>query len=48
MLFSDILRDISENYSLGFQDMATPIGEEIVAFHQFVMIYITFIITGVL
>lgn len=48
MWFNDILKDINENFSIGFQDMATPIGEEIVAFHQFVMIYLTFIITGVL
>jgi heme/copper-type cytochrome/quinol oxidase subunit 2 len=38
------IKDIAENYQLGFQDAATPVMEEIVNFHHYVMIYITFIL----
>ncbi len=41
------LFDVAENYQLGFQDAATPVMEEIVAFHHFVMIYLVFIVIGV-
>jgi len=43
-----MLFDIGENFMFGFQDAATPVMEEIIAFHHFVMIYLAFIITGVL
>lgn len=33
---------------LGFQDAASPIMEEIISFHHYVMVYLCFIITGVL
>ena len=39
--------DIAEHYSLGFQEPASPIAEEIITFHHYVMIYLTFIIVGV-
>lgn len=48
MWISNILKDVSENFALGFQDAGSPVMEEIIAFHHYVMIYITFIITGVL
>jgi heme/copper-type cytochrome/quinol oxidase subunit 2 len=38
------IRDIVENYTLSFQDAATPVMEEIVNFHHYVMIYIVFIL----
>jgi cytochrome c oxidase subunit 2 len=36
--------DVTENYQIGFQDAASPVMEEIINFHNYVMIYITFII----
>lgn len=36
--------DVTENYQLGFQDPASPIMEEIINFHNYVMIYMTFIL----
>lgn len=38
------IKDIAENFQLGFQDAATPVMEEIINFHNYVMIYITFIV----
>jgi len=37
-----------ENYMLGFQDAASPTMIEIVKFHNFVMIYLAFIIVSVM
>lgn len=39
--------DIGENYMLGFQDPASPVMEEIIDFHNYVMIYMTFIVIAV-
>ncbi len=36
--------DVAESYQLGFQDSASPVMEGIVDFHNYVMIYIVFII----
>ena len=36
--------DIAEDWQLGFQDSASPVMEEIVNFHNYVMIYLTFIL----
>ncbi len=38
--------DVAEAYQLGFQDSASPVMEGIVDFHNYVMIYIVFIITS--
>jgi len=38
------IKDIAENYQFGFQDAATPVMEEIINFHHYVMIYIAYII----
>jgi|TARA_B100000780_G_C20974033_1_gene388972 heme/copper-type cytochrome/quinol oxidase subunit 2 len=40
--------DVAEALQLGFQDAASPVMEEIVNFHNEVMIYLTFILIGVL
>ena len=40
--------DVSEALQLGFQDPASPVMEEIINFHNEVMIYLTFILIGVL
>lgn len=39
--------DIAEAWQIGFQDPASPIMEEIVNFHHYVMVYLTFILFGV-
>ena len=39
--------DIAENYMLGFQDASSVVMEEIINFHNFVMIYLVFIIVSV-
>lgn len=38
--------DVSETYQLSFQDPASPVMEGIINFHNYVMIYISFIIVG--
>lgn len=40
--------DVVENYMLGFQDAGSIVMEEIINFHNFVMIYLVFIIVAVL
>jgi len=40
--------DVAENYALGFQDAGSMVMEEIINFHNFVMIYLVFIILSVL
>jgi hypothetical protein len=40
--------DVVENYMLGFQDAGSIVMEEIVNFHNFVMIYLVFIIVAVM
>ena len=35
--------DAAINYQLGFQDPSSPVMEEIINFHNYVMIYLTFI-----
>lgn len=47
-LINVMVWDISENFALGFQDAGSPVMEEIIAFHHYVMVYITYIIAGVL
>jgi len=42
------LLDFAENYQLGFQDPASPIMEQIINFHNFTMVYITFVVTLVM
>jgi len=39
---------VPENYQLGFQDPASPVMEGIINFHNYVMIIISFIVTGVI
>ena len=39
--------DVAEAWQLGFQDPASPIMEEIVNFHHYVMVYLTFILFAV-
>lgn len=41
-------RDVSEKYELGFQDAGSEIMGEIINFHNYVMIYIVYILIGVL
>jgi hypothetical protein len=36
--------DVSEAYQFGFQDAASPVMEGITNFHNYVMIYLVFII----
>lgn len=43
-----LLRDVAENYDIGFQDAASPIAEGIVNFHNYVFIYMTFVVILVL
>lgn len=38
--------DVMEPYQLGFQDAASPVMEGIINFHNYVMIYLTFIVVG--
>ena len=38
--------DVTIPYQLGFQDAASPVMEGIINFHNYVMIYLTFIIIG--
>jgi hypothetical protein len=40
--------DVPENYTLGFQDAGSIIMEEIINFHNFVMIYLVFVIIAVM
>lgn len=40
--------DAAEAYALTFQDSASPVAEEIVKFHNYVMIYMTVILFGVM
>jgi hypothetical protein len=40
--------DVVENYMLGFQDSGSVVMEEIINFHNFVMIYLVFIMTSVI
>jgi len=39
--------DVSVNYQLGFQDPASPVMEGIINFHNYIMVIISFIVTGV-
>lgn len=41
-------RDVPEAYQLGFQDPASPVMEEIYNFHNYLMIYLSFVVMGVL
>jgi cytochrome c oxidase subunit 2 len=40
--------DVAESYQFGFQDPASPVMEEIINFHNYMMIYLSFIVMGVL
>lgn len=40
--------DFAQNYQLSFQDPASPVFEEIILFHHYVMIYMSFVLVGVL
>jgi cytochrome c oxidase subunit 2 len=42
------LMDVAEEYQLGFQDAASPIMEGIVNFHNYVFIYMSYVITIVI
>jgi len=37
---------MAEAGQLGFQDPASPIMEEIINFHNYVMVYLSFIVIG--
>ena len=39
--------DVAEKYQMGFQDPSSPAMEEIINFHNYVMIYVAFILIGV-
>lgn len=39
--------DVAENWQLGFQDPSSPVMEEIVNFHNYIFIFLTFILIGV-
>jgi hypothetical protein len=39
--------DVAENYALGFQDAGSIVMEEIINFHNFVMIYLVFVVVAV-
>lgn len=36
--------DVAEDYQIGFQDAASPIMEEIINFHNYVYIYLSYVI----
>lgn len=40
--------DVAQNYQLSFQDPSSPIMEEIINFHNYIMIYLSFIICAIL
>lgn len=40
--------DVAEEYQLGFQDAASPIMEGIINFHNYVYIYLTYVIAVVI
>lgn len=40
--------DIPQNWQLGFQDSASPVMAEIINFHNYAMIFISFIVVGVI
>ncbi len=42
-----MIRDIPEKWQLGFQDPASPVMELIVKFHDYIFVYLCFIIVGV-
>ena len=39
--------DVAETYALGFQDAGSIVMEEIINFHNFVMIYLVFVVVAV-
>lgn len=39
--------DVANNWQLGFQDPASPVMEEIINFHNYIFIFLVFIIIGV-
>lgn len=41
-------QDLAESYQFGFQDPASPVMEEIINFHNYMMIYLSFVVMGVL
>jgi cytochrome c oxidase subunit 2 len=40
--------DIAEDYQIGFQDAASPIMEGIINFHNYIFVYMSFVIALVL
>ena len=40
--------DVAENMALGFQDAGSIVMEEIINFHNFVMIYLVFVVVAVM
>ncbi len=40
--------DVAQNYQVGFQDPSSPVAEEIMNFHHYIFIYLTFIVCAVL
>jgi heme/copper-type cytochrome/quinol oxidase subunit 2 len=47
-MFMLLSGDFAQNYQLSFQDPASPVFEEIILFHHYVMIYMSFVLVGVL
>jgi heme/copper-type cytochrome/quinol oxidase subunit 2 len=47
MRIYELYRDMPEANQIGFQDPASPIMEEIINFHNYVMVYLSFIAVGV-
>jgi cytochrome c oxidase subunit 2 len=43
-----LLRDLGENYQIGFQDAASPIMEGIINFHNYIFVYMAFVIALVI
>jgi len=43
-----LLKDLGENYQIGFQDAASPIMEGIINFHNYIFVYMAFVIALVI
>ena len=43
-----LLNDLGENYQIGFQDAASPIMEGIINFHNYIFVYMAFVIALVI
>jgi hypothetical protein len=47
VLFNVVNFDFPESYQLGFQDSASPVFEAIINFHNYIFLYMAFIMAGV-